>query len=142
MKQQEKRKITKKKRIKNNIANIKLLGKFDHEEMPNIYNLADIFILPSYTEGSPAALLEAMSCGLACIATEVGECKKIIVNNQNGILIPPADPNLLSKAIKSLINDKELLKKLSKNGRIFVLEYIKNYKKIHKYVYEQLLKNN
>jgi len=128
--------------LNKNVKNVKLLGKFDHEEMPKIYSLADIFILPSYTEGSPAALLEAMSCGLACIATEVGECKKIIINNQNGLLIPPADADLLSSAIKSLVNDKELLKKFSKNARIFVLDYIKNYKKIHKYVYEQLLKNN
>ena len=125
--------------MNNNIKNVKFLGKFDHSSMPALYNKADIFILPSYTEGSPASLLEAMSCGTPSIATSVGLCKKIIKNGENGILVPPGDPNKISEAINNIMKNKNLQEKLSKNGRGSIIKYTKNYFKIHKYVYEKIL---
>ena len=125
--------------IENNLKNVKLLGKFSHKEMPKIYNSADIFILPSYTEGSPASLIEAMSCGTASIATAVGECKKIIKNGENGILTPSGDPYKISEAIKLILNNKDLLKKFNENGKASIFKYTKNYAKIHKFVYEKIL---
>jgi len=124
---------------KNDLRHIILPGYFDHKEMPLFYNRADIFILPSYTEGSPASLIEAMSCGTASICTSVGECKKIIQNGVNGILVSAGDSNQLSKAIEQLINNKELRKNFGENSRISILKYTRNYSKIHKYIYEQLL---
>ncbi|TFF90912.1 MAG: glycosyltransferase family 1 protein [Promethearchaeota archaeon] len=118
---------------------VKLLGKFDHDEMPKIYNSGDIFVLPSLTEGSPASLIEAMSCGTASIATKVGECVNIIKNRYNGLLVEPDNPNKLSQAIKKLILDKELREKFSKNGRKSIVNYTKNYKKIHEHVYKKIL---
>jgi len=126
----------------NNLMNVRFLGRFDHKDMPKIYNSADIFILPSYTEGSPASLIEAMSCGIASIATAVGESKKYISDGENGILISPGDPKELIKAIKSFINNRALIEKFGKNGRTSVIKYTKNYKKIHKFVYEQILKRS
>ena len=123
-----------------NLKNVKFLGMFDHKEMPNIYNSADLFILPSYTEGSPASLIEAMSCGTASIASEVGECKKLIKNGYNGILIPPGDPNKLAEAISSLIEDRKKLDEFRERGRKSIVNYTLNYSKIHKYVYDQILK--
>ena len=123
----------------NKIKNVSILGIFGHEEMPRVYNSADIFILPSYTEGSPASLIEAMSCGTPSIATAVGESKKIIKNGENGILITPGDPNKLSEAIRHLLYNRDLLEKFSENGRISIQKYTKNYTKIHKYVYEKIL---
>lgn len=129
-----------KKFIKENkIKNVNLLGTINHEDMPKIYNMADIFVLPSYTEGSPASLIEAMSCGTASIATAVGLCKKIIKNGENGILIPPGDPLKLSEAIKNLMINKDLQEKFSKNGRISIFKYTKHYLKIHTYVYKKIL---
>lgn len=124
---------------KNDLRRIKLLGKFDHKEMPLFYNRADIFIMPSYTEGSPASLIEAMSCGTASICTSEGECKKIIQDGVNGILVSEGDPNQLSKAIEQLITNKELGNDFGENSRISILKYTRNYSKIHKYIYEQLL---
>lgn len=123
----------------NKLKNVKLLGIYSHDEMPRFYNMADIFILPSYTEGSPASLIEAMSCGTASIATSVGMCKKFIKNGKNGILIPPGDPYKISEAVEKLMNNNNLLETISKNGRISVQKYSKNYAKIHKYVYEKIL---
>lgn len=123
----------------NHLDNVKILGIFSHEKMPEIYNMADIFILPSFTEGSPASLIEAMSCGTASIATSVGLCKKIIKNGENGILIPPGDPYKMSEAIKKLSSNEDLLKKFQKNGRKTIFKYTKDYAKIHKHVYEKIL---
>ncbi|MFX0071818.1 MAG: glycosyltransferase [Candidatus Hermodarchaeota archaeon] len=123
----------------NNLKNVKLLGSFSHEEMPLMYNMADIFVLPSYTEGSPASLIEAMSCGIASIATAVGLCPSLIKNGKNGILVPSGKPLEIANAIKKLIMNKDLLEKISKNGRKAVVKYTKNYKKIHKYMYEKIL---
>ncbi len=125
---------------KNKIKNIKMLGTFDYSEMPKIYNQADIFVLPSYTEGSPGTVIEAMGCGTAVICTAVGECPKIIKNGYSGLLVPPDNPQKLSEAIRNLINNRELIQKLRKNGRISALKRTENYIKIHKFVYEQILK--
>ena len=127
---------------KNNLTNIKFLGRFDHKDMPKIYNSTDIFILPSYTEGSPASLIEAMSCGVASIATAVGESKKYISDGETGILISPGDPKELAKAIKLLIHNRALIDKFGKSGRTSIIKYTKNYTRIHKFVYEQILKGS
>jgi len=125
----------------NKINNVKLLGIFDHGDMPKLYNQADIFVLPSLTEGSPGSVIEAMGCGTASICTAVGECPNIITNRENGILIKPGSPDLLASAILNLINNRELINKFRKNGRISALKRTKDYIKIHKYVYEKILKS-
>lgn len=123
----------------NNLKNVKLLGTYSHNEMPKIYNMCDIFILPSFTEGSPASLIEALSCGMASIATNVGMSKVFIKNGENGILISPGKPEEISKSIKFLLANKDLMEKFQIKGRIVILEYTKNYTKIHKYVFEKIL---
>ena len=123
----------------NHLTNLKLLGIFSHEDMPKIYNKADIFLLPSYTEGSPAALIEAMSCEIPSIATSVGLCKVFIKSGENGILIPPGEPIKITEAIESLVDNKDLMEKYGKNGRATIIKYTKNYSKIHMYVYKKIL---
>ncbi len=125
---------------RNNIKNIRLLGLIDYKDMPNIYNMADVFILPSITEGSPGSIIEAMGCGTATICTAVGECPKIIKDGIDGIIIEPNDPQKLAEAIIYLINNRDLITKFRKNGRLSAIRRTKNYIKIHKYVYEQILK--
>lgn len=122
-----------------NLKNVKLLGTYSHEKMPKIYNMSDIFILPSYTEGSPASLIEAMSCGIASIATSVGMSKVLIKNGENGILIPPGDPQKIAEALHYLLSNPNLIEKFRQNGRRSILKYTKNYTKIHKYVFEKIL---
>jgi len=71
----------------------------------------DIFVLPSLTEGTPVALLEAMSYGIPVIATHVGGVPKVIENGTNGILINPADSKALAENLKILCHDSALRKK-------------------------------
>jgi glycosyltransferase involved in cell wall biosynthesis len=64
---------------------------------------SDIFILPSLGEGMPNSLIEAMSCGLACISTDIGGIKELIKHNENGLLFEPGNEKALQDCIISLI---------------------------------------
>jgi glycosyltransferase involved in cell wall biosynthesis len=92
-------------------------------ELLVIYQDADIFLLPSLTEGIPKTLYEAMARGVPIIATSVGGVPNIIKDSENGLLVPPAKPEAMAEAILRLINDEELRIKLIKNGLETVREY-------------------
>lgn len=73
-----------------------------------LLNNSDIFVLPSYFEGSPNALLEAMASNTACVSTSVGAIPDIIVNGKNGFIGEPGDINALAKHVRTLILDSNL----------------------------------
>jgi glycosyltransferase involved in cell wall biosynthesis len=73
--------------------------------MAELLNIADLFVLPSLWEGLPLALLEAMMAGLPVVATQVEGVEEVIQSYQNGLLVPPADPEALRKAIIQLLED-------------------------------------
>ena len=75
-----------------------------------------ISILPSYREGFPRSLLEAASCGLPLISTNVPGCRDICINGFNGFLVSPKDYLDLAKAIKKLIKNPIIQKKFSNNS--------------------------
>ena len=77
----------------------------------------DVFCLPSLTEGSPMALLEAMAFGVPVVASTVGGIPQIIENGKNGILVPSGDENEIAKALLNLYNDPLLRNKISLCGQ-------------------------
>ena len=79
-----------------------------------------ISVLPSYREGLHKSLLEAASCKLPLVATNVPGCRDICKNNFNGILVPKKDSKFLSKAIEKLLKNKALMSKYGENGRKLV----------------------
>lgn len=83
---------------------------------------ADIFALPSDTEGLSNALLEAMSCGLAVIATSVGGARDLVDHKETGWLIPPDSPGLLKAGLIELLRDSELRSSLGKYARERVIQ--------------------
>ena len=82
--------------------------------------LTDIFVLPTYREGFPRSVLEAMAMNLAVITTCVPGARDTVINNFNGLLIPAKDNTGLEKAILELISDRELCMKMGENGRMLV----------------------
>ncbi len=83
----------------------------------NYYKLLNQFILPTLNEGLSQSLLEAMFLGVAVIATNVPSNPELIKNGENGLLFEDNDIKGLAKNINQLIEDKELSKKLSENGK-------------------------
>lgn len=89
--------------------------------MPAVLLDADIVCLPSYREGLPKALLEAMAAGLPCITTDVPGCRTAVRDGVNGLLVPARDPRALAVALKRLINDPYLCHAMGAKGRERVL---------------------
>lgn len=98
------------------------LGQVDQDKLIELYQNASLFIFPSYHEGLPTVLLEAMSCGLPVIATDVRGNKDLISNGENGILVPPRNPKKMAEIILKLIDDEKLIEQLGKNARKTIME--------------------
>ena len=100
-------------------VNLKFLGVFPNDKLPYIYNQYEIFILPSHFEGNPKVLLEAMSCGVACIVTNVRGIREIIKHKENGYICSPTLDSI-KNAIIELYNNKNLRTTLGNNARNYV----------------------
>ncbi|MCP4367659.1 MAG: glycosyltransferase family 4 protein [Deltaproteobacteria bacterium] len=97
--------------IKNTISSnnldkkIRLVGRQPHIEIVKWLNAADIFVLPTYNEGLPNVILEAMACGLPVIAARVGGIPEVVTEN-TGILISPKSSEILAKGINDMLTRK------------------------------------
>jgi glycosyltransferase involved in cell wall biosynthesis len=77
----------------------------------------DIFVLPSVSEGLPLALLEAMSCARAIVATRVGGVPEILEHDTNGVLVEPQQPDLLVRELAALAADGDKRLRLGRAAR-------------------------
>jgi colanic acid/amylovoran biosynthesis glycosyltransferase len=96
---------------------VTLRGRLDPASVLKEVQDSDIYIQSSVSEGISNAMLEAMSCGVAVVATDAGGTKEAIKDGQEGLLTPVRDPLALSKAIITLLNNPELSQKLGEAGR-------------------------
>jgi len=79
------------------------------------------FVLPSRMEGMPNALLEAMACGLPCVATRVSGSEDIISNGINGLLVEPEQPAEMAQALRRIIENSDLAQQLGEEARTTVV---------------------
>jgi len=96
---------------------IQYLGALDHSDIIKWYQKAAIVILPSFLEGFPVVILEALSCETPVIATPAGGIPEVVQNYKNGVLVPPNDPLKLGEAIQYLIENKDVRIKMGREGR-------------------------
>ncbi len=104
----------------NNIK-VNFLGRIPNAQIPKVLNQYEVFILPSFYEGNPKVLLEAMSCGLAVIGTDVEGIRDIIRHRENGYLCK-TDSTSIGEAIEAVMKDKPLRQRMSVNARKYILE--------------------
>jgi glycosyltransferase involved in cell wall biosynthesis len=110
------------------INNITFLGWINYTKRDEVLSKADVFILPSYNEGLPMAILEAMGWGLPVISTPVGGIPELVISNQNGLLVTAGNIQQLSEAIQLLIENETLRLSLGSAARKSVEPFdIKNY---------------
>ncbi|MCO5259132.1 MAG: glycosyltransferase [Crocinitomicaceae bacterium] len=86
------------------------------EELNSFYRNADIYVIPSYHEGFPRTIWEAMANSLPVIATNVGGIPNYLNNKQHALIVPPKDVLALKNAIQELIDNKELREDIMKNA--------------------------
>lgn len=89
-------------------AAIRFAGQLAHEEVLQLYQEADLFILPSISEGIPVVLMEAMQSGLPVIATNITGIPELVEEGLTGFLIPPADPRALAEKILMAMHEKQI----------------------------------
>lgn len=103
------------------VDQIQILDWLNQEQRDALLAKADVFVLPSYNEGFPMALIEAMSWGLATITTPVGGIPEIINHSKNGLLVTPGNIQQLSDTIKFLIDNNDVRLALGSHARASVV---------------------
>jgi glycosyltransferase involved in cell wall biosynthesis len=79
--------------------------------------MMDIFVLPSYREGFPRSVLEAMSTALPVVATDIRGCREAVVNGETGLIVPPRNGKALADAVSHLLENPELASRMGSAGR-------------------------
>lgn len=95
--------------------NIRLLGYKD--DIRPYLAMSDIFVFPSYREGFPNVVMQSLSMNVPVIANNINGCNELVIDGQNGYLIPPKDKNILEKKMIFVVNNLDKLKELKCNSR-------------------------
>lgn len=95
---------------------VKVNGWISGDKINKAYKAAHIYILPSYNEGLPMSILEAMSFGLPIISTNVGGIPDAVIDGSNGFLITPGDHKALAERLLQLSNDISLIKEMGQKS--------------------------
>ena len=93
------------------------VGEVWGDDLLAYYAAADCFVLPSYREGFPNTVLEAGAMGLPSIVTDINGSREIIVENENGMIVPPRDADALFVAMRRMINDDRRRSYMASNAR-------------------------
>lgn len=96
--------------------NIHLLGFIENPE--SLLNSFDLYVSSSLKEGLPYSLISALSAEVPIVATQVGGCSEIIINEENGLLVPPADAPVLASAISRFLISPHLKEKTRENNKV------------------------
>jgi len=100
---------------------------FQKDVRPYLF-VSDIFVFPSYREGFPNVVMQSGAMGLPSIVSDINGCNEIIIDYENGIIVPPKDKDKLKDAMVELYVDAQLRAKLAKNSRAMILSrYDQNY---------------
>jgi len=109
------------------VHEVKLLGARAHEDLNELYNAADVFVLPAVRtadgdmDGIPNVLIEAMAAETPVISTYLSGIPELIDHEINGLLAPPEKPSLLAAAIERIYKEAEFAAVMATNGRMKIL---------------------
>ncbi|MGF1479056.1 MAG: glycosyltransferase family 4 protein [Cyanophyceae cyanobacterium] len=97
--------------------NVELVGYKSQAEVRQYMQTADVFVLPSFAEGLPVVLMEALAAGVPVVTTRIAGVSELVEEGINGYLVPPGDAGALADKIHKLLSDADLRTRLGKNGR-------------------------
>jgi len=96
-------------------ANCRFVGMRD--DMPELYAMMDVLVLPSYREGFPRAPMEASAMGVPTMATDIRGCRETVDSGENGLLFPVGDADTLAQSLIALLGDDERRAQMGETGR-------------------------
>jgi len=102
-------------------GHVHLTGWIAHDDLPGYLNRLRLLVVPSYTEGLPNIVLEAMACGTPVLATPVGAIPDIITEDETGFIMETNSPSCITENIIRVITSPRL-ERIAENGRVFVQE--------------------
>jgi len=112
--------------------NVKLVGWSSHEDLPKYLNSFKLLVIPSYTEGLPNIMLEAMACGTPVLATEVGAIPDIINDEETGFIMENNSPECIAKNVFRAMKHPDL-ENIIENSIIFVRDNFTYKKAVERY---------
>jgi glycosyltransferase involved in cell wall biosynthesis len=89
----------------------------ERQDMPEMYRLMDVFVLPSHREGYPRAPMEASAMGVPCIVTDIRGCREVVEAGCNGLLVPPRRVDSLASAILRVLDSPAMAARFGEEGR-------------------------
>ncbi len=99
---------------------VRMLGYRSSEQIRDLLRESDVFVLPSFAEGVPVVLMEAMAGGVPVVATRIAGIPELVEDDVSGLLVPPGDPDCLAAAIERLVADAALRDRLGQAGRAVI----------------------
>lgn len=96
-------------------------GVVDQRRLPDVYATADVFVLASFTEGHPKVLLEAMACGVPCVASNCAGNRSLVTHERTGLLFDPRQPRELKDCLERVLKDPALGRRLAETARAEVV---------------------
>jgi glycosyltransferase involved in cell wall biosynthesis len=118
---------------------LRLLG--ERHDVPRLLAHADVFVLASHSEGLPLSVIEAMAAGLPVVASDVGGLRELVRDGETGTLVSPGDPTALADALRPLLADRALRRRLGWAGRERAKELfdLPRFQRIHLELYRREL---
>ena len=121
------------------LSKVRLLGPVNHDAMPELYHQADVVVLPSYTEGAPVAVFEAMASGCPVVATRVGNLPTLFRDEVEIMFVATADPQDLASKLRTLCVNDNLRKELVRNAWLKTSNLFGSYLEAHIKSYSRLI---
>jgi glycosyltransferase involved in cell wall biosynthesis len=118
--------------VENLNKHVELAGWVPHDELPDYLNMPKLIVLPSYTEGLPNIMLEAMACGTPVLATPVGAIPDVIKDEGNGFIMKNNSPECIAKNVMMAL-EYPGLERIVKNARELVEKEFTHDAVVHNY---------
>ncbi len=105
-------------------SRVKFLGRIPSQDLPDVYRAAHVFVLPSLSGAEAFGLvaLEAQSCGLPVVASDLPGVRTVVADRETGYLVPVGDANALADRLSRILSDGELRQKMGESARQRVLD--------------------
>jgi glycosyltransferase involved in cell wall biosynthesis len=102
--------------------NFRFTGYVEKSTLIELYQSAAVYAFPSYYEGLPTSVLEAMACGTPVVATAIDGITEVVKDGQNGFTVPVKNPDAMANAIMKVLRDKDLQERIGRAARLTIEE--------------------